>query len=476
MTCGRRGRLLRRGLVLADLSGLSLAFLGVAVLFSGDLSQRVGSGEYVAFVVSLPLWIGVAELHGLYDRDGTRPSHSTADDIVGVFHLVSIGAWILLVGSLLSGSAEPRLAKLITFWVLALVLLPLARGLARSACRRSAAYQQRAVIVGAGDVGQLLARKLVKHPEYGVEVMGFVDRRPKARRADLPEDLTILGDPEELREVIERCGADRVIISFSTEPAQDVLRVVRELSGLDVQVDVIPRLFELLGPRVDVHSVEGMALVGLPCTRLSSISMLAKRAFDVIATSLILLVVAPLFAYIAVRTRRDSPGPVFFRQTRLGAGMREFTALKFRTMADGTDSSLHRDYIRRIMSADAAADSGIYKLDRQDVITPFGRWLRRTSLDELPQLINVLRGDMSLVGPRPCIPYETEHFRPHQFERFLVPQGLTGLWQVTARANSTFGEALDMDVAYVRGWSLWLDLRLMLRTPFELLRQRTATA
>jgi lipopolysaccharide/colanic/teichoic acid biosynthesis glycosyltransferase len=125
------------------------------------------------------------------------------------------------------------------------------------------------------------------------------------------------------------------------------------------------------------------------------------------------------------------------------------------------------------MNAGAALGSnGLYKLDRSSAITPFGRWLRKTSLDELPQLLNVLRGEMSLVGPRPCIPYEIEHFAPHQFERFLVPAGLTGLWQVTARANSSFGEALEMDVAYVRGWSLGLDLRLLLRTPLQLFRQR----
>jgi lipopolysaccharide/colanic/teichoic acid biosynthesis glycosyltransferase len=157
--------------------------------------------------------------------------------------------------------------------------------------------------------------------------------------------------------------------------------------------------------------------------------------------------------------------------------MRPFTALKFRTMNVDAGDDAHRDFIKRTMSAAAAVGSnGIYKLDRGDAVTGFGRWLRKTSLDELPQLVNVLRGDMSLVGPRPCIPYETENFKPHHFERFLVPAGLTGLWQVTARAKSTFGEALDMDVAYARGWTLGLDLRLICRTPFELLRQRGRTA
>jgi lipopolysaccharide/colanic/teichoic acid biosynthesis glycosyltransferase len=156
--------------------------------------------------------------------------------------------------------------------------------------------------------------------------------------------------------------------------------------------------------------------------------------------------------------------------------MKEFTVLKFRTMRVGVDNEAHREYIRSTMNASAPVGSnGMYKLDRPGDITSFGQWLRKTSLDELPQLINVLRGDMSLVGPRPCIAYETENFAPHHFERFLVQPGMTGLWQVAARARAPFGEALDMDVAYARGWSLGLDLRLLCRTPLSLLQQRSTT-
>ena len=181
-----------------------------------------------------------------------------------------------------------------------------------------------------------------------------------------------------------------------------------------------------------------------------------------------------MFAVIALLIKRDSEGPVFFRQTRLGLNMKEFTVLKFRTMRVGTDSSKHRDYVKATMSRSAAPESnGVYKLERDDAITRIGGWLRKTSLDELPQLINVLRGEMSLVGPRPCLDYETAFFEPHHFDRFLVPAGITGLWQVTARAHSTFGEALDMDVAYARGWSVGLDVRLFFRTPIQLLRSKT---
>jgi lipopolysaccharide/colanic/teichoic acid biosynthesis glycosyltransferase len=238
-----------------------------------------------------------------------------------------------------------------------------------------------------------------------------------------------------------------------------------------VQVDVVPRLYELLGTRVDVHAVEGLPLIGLPAPRWNSWAARLKRAIDIVGALSALILLAPLFAFIAWRVRRSSPGPIFFRQTRLGLRMQEFTAFKFRTMWVDTDDSEHRAYIAQTMSASApVGTNGTYKLDRTKDVTPFGAWLRKTSLDELPQLLNVLRGEMSLVGPRPCIPYETEQFKAHHFERFLLPQGITGLWQVTARAHATFGEALDLDTAYVRSWSLGLDLRLLFRTPVQLLR------
>jgi lipopolysaccharide/colanic/teichoic acid biosynthesis glycosyltransferase len=247
--------------------------------------------------------------------------------------------------------------------------------------------------------------------------------------------------------------------------------LVRSLRDLDVQIDVVPRLFEILGPNIVNHSIETLPLIGLPAVRISRSWQLVKRLIDIVGASVALLITAPVFIVVAALIRRDSDGPVFFRQTRLGRGMREFEALKFRTMRVNVSDAAHREYIRQTMTASAAVGAnGIYKLDRTSDVTRVGHWLRRTSLDELPQLLNVLRGDMSLVGPRPCIPYETEHFRPYHFERFLVPAGLTGLWQVAARAHSTFGESLDMDVSYARGWSLGLDLRLLCRTPFHMFR------
>jgi exopolysaccharide biosynthesis polyprenyl glycosylphosphotransferase len=468
----RRGWLVRRALLVADVVGLVFAFFAVAIRFPADATGGYvdGTAELVAFLLSLPGWIVLAKLYGLYERDEERADHSTVDDAVGVFNLVTFGAWVFFVSAWATHLARPEVARLIAFWLLAILFVMGARALARTLCRRSSIYQQKTLIVGAGDTGQLVARKLLHHPEYGITLVGFVDANPKERRGEL-EPLPLLGCPDHLAAIVAEHDVERVIVAFSSEPDERTMAVVRTLRDLDVQVDIVPRLFELVGPRVDVHTVEALPLVGVPSLRLSPSSRLIKRCLDVIGAVVGLALTAPLFAYAALRIKLDSAGPVFFRQTRLGFDMREFTALKFRTMKVDTDDGVHRDYIRQIMSASAdATENGLYKLERTDAVTRFGRWLRKTSLDELPQLLNVLRGDMSLVGPRPCLAYETEHFEPHHFERFLVPAGVTGLWQVAARAHSTFGEALDMDVSYVRGWSVGLDLRLLCKTPIQLFR------
>jgi lipopolysaccharide/colanic/teichoic acid biosynthesis glycosyltransferase len=199
----------------------------------------------------------------------------------------------------------------------------------------------------------------------------------------------------------------------------------------------------------------------------------AKRVIDVAIASVLIVVLSPVFVAAAVVVFCDSRGPVLFRQRRLGMNMREFTILKFRTMVADADDGVHRVYIKETMTGNAAPSAnGLFKLVREDQVTRSGRWLRQLSIDELPQLFNVIRGQMSLVGPRPCLMYECEHFEPHHFERFCVPAGITGLWQVTTRAKATFREALELDVAYARRFSLRLDFKIILATPLQIVRQR----
>jgi exopolysaccharide biosynthesis polyprenyl glycosylphosphotransferase len=410
-------------------------------------------------------------LYGLYDRDEERATHSTADEVVSVFHLITVGVWGFFATSWLVGLAHPHQKKLATFWLLAIVSVITARWVARTLARRHPAYVQNTLIVGAGDVGQLIGRKLAHHPEYGINLIGFVDSDPREIRRDLDE-AEVVGDPDEIVEIVESRDVDRVIVAFSKDGHEQMLQVIRALHDHNVQIDLVPRLFEAVSPSAPVHSVEGLPLLAVSPARIPRSSRLLKRSMDLVGAVVALALTGPLMLAIALLIRRGSPGPIFFRQERLGIDMRRFTLLKFRTMRDGTDDAPHREYLKQIASADAApGENNLYKLDRSDVITPVGRWLRRMSLDELPQMLNVLRGDMSLVGPRPAIPYELELYAPHHFERFLVPAGLTGLWQVEARAHSTFGEALDLDVMYARSWSLGLDLRLLLRTPTLIFRK-----
>jgi exopolysaccharide biosynthesis polyprenyl glycosylphosphotransferase len=476
----RRGWLVRRALAIADLVGLTAAFLTVEFVYLqtrkplGEIS--VGT-EVLLFVASLPAWILCAKLQGLYDHDEERANHSTVDDLVGVFQLVTVGVWLLFAASWVLPQTETISApKLVSLWVLAITFVTLCRMGARGIARRRLDYLQNTVIVGAGEVGQLIARKLTAHPEYGLHLVGFIDANPREHRADIGP-LRMLGSPGQLCSILHRYDIERVIFAFSQEAEMNTLSLIRQLKQFDIQIDIVPRVFEVMGPRVQVHTVEGIPLVGMPPTRPSRSSRALKRVIDIVGASCMLLVTAPLFLFIAWRVRRSSPGPVLFRQERLGLHAQPFTMLKFRSMIVDTDPEAHRQFTASMKDFRAVPGaSGLYKLDQADKVTATGRWLRRTSLDELPQLINVLRGEMSLVGPRPCLPYEVEVFRPHHFDRFLVQPGLTGLWQVTARAHSSFGEALDMDVVYARDWSLGLDLRLLMRTPRELLRQRDATA
>jgi len=199
-----------------------------------------------------------------------------------------------------------------------------------------------------------------------------------------------------------------------------------------------------------------------------------KRALDVLAAMVILLLILPTFLLIGLLVYLSSPGPILFRQQRIGLNGTSFTLLKFRTMYHGASSAVHETYYRALMQGTAEATGNTFKLKNDSRITPVGRVLRRLSLDELPQLLNVLRGEMSLVGPRPPLPYEVADYGPRELRRLSVPPGLTGLWQVSGRAILNFHQMIALDLAYVEHWSLWLDLEILARTPLVVLTGRGA--
>jgi exopolysaccharide biosynthesis polyprenyl glycosylphosphotransferase len=471
----RRGWLVRRMLLVADVAGLSLAFAVSHALLegaSGSPGQLEGAVEVLLFVATLPLWIVVAKLYGLYDRDEERTDHSTPDDIVGVFHLVTIGACIVFAGGRITGIFRPELTKVLLFWALAIGTITFGRVLARAFCRRSITYLQNTVIVGAGDVGQMVARKFLQHPEYGINLVGFVDAQPLERQHGL-KHLCVLGPPSRLPAMVRVFDVERVVIAFSKESHEETLNLIRSLKDLEVQIDIVPRLFEIVGAGIQMHAVEAVPLVGLPPLRLSSSSRLLKRMMDLAFAAGGLVLFAPLLLLIALAIKLDSKGPVFFRQVRMGSGDRTFRIYKFRTMVVDAESRKH-DVAKLNMHAQNGGDPRMFKVPDDPRLTRVGRVLRRYSLDELPQLVNILTGEMSLVGPRPLILDEDQHVVEWARKRLTLKPGATGLWQVLGASEIPFNEMTKLDYIYVTNWSLWGDLRLVFRTLPAVLRARRA--
>lgn len=470
----RRGWLVRRMLLIADLIGLSLAATVSELLYpAASNPDHVSAGiEGLLLFCTLPAWVVLAKLYGLYDRDEERTDHSTIDDSVGVFHLVTVGTWVTFICAGLTGIAHPPIAKLVIFWVIAIASITCGRVVARKYCRAQITYLQNTVIVGAGDVGQLIARKLLQHREYGINLLGFVDATPKERRDDL-EYLTVLGPLSRLEAIVRLFDVERVIISFSNDSHDEILDLVRSLKDLDVQIDIVPRFFEVVGSNVSIHAVEGVPLVGLPPLRLSRSSWFLKRAVDLVASVTALIVLSPVFALIALRIKAGSSGPVFFRQIRMGRGDQTFLIFKFRTMfADADQQKTEVSHLN--MHAQNGGDPRMFKIPDDPRVTPFGAFLRRYSLDELPQLINVVKGDMSLVGPRPLILEEDQYITDWARKRLDLKPGITGLWQVLGRSEIPFEEMTKLDYLYVTNWSLWRDLGLIFKTIPALTRTRRA--
>ncbi len=460
-TVRRRGWLMRRALLCADLIALVVAFtIAEAHVHIPRRPDHVAlSTELLIFAATLPLWVVVAKLYGLYDNDEERADHSTADELVSVFHLVTVGTWIVFTGSWFLQVAHPDMVKLGLFWLFSIVGITTARAVARAIARRSPSYIQNTVILGAGDVGQSLARKILQHPEYGMNLVGFLDADPKERSNGLAH-LAVLGSPGELNNVIDTFDVERVLVAFSNEGHDELLQLVRSLHGRDVQIDIVPRLFDVLSPGIEIHAVEGIPLLALPPLHLSRSSRTLKRAFDIAASLSALAVLSLPMALIAILIKLDSRGPVFFRQVRMGTDG-QFKIWKFRTMVDGADLC-KVDYAHLNQHIDG--DPRMFKIPDDPRATRFGRFLRRYSVDEIPQLLNVLVGEMSMVGPRPLILAEDRFVEDWARLRLDLRPGITGLWQVLGRSNIPFEEMVKLDYLYVTTWSIMEDLRLILRT------------
>lgn len=469
----RRGWLLHRALLVADLVGLLLGFAVAMLVIPNEIGieNRLDVAlETLLFAASLPLWIILAKLHGLYDQDEEVPGHSTVDDITKVFQVVTIGTWIFFVFAAWTNLVAPGLPRLTVFWAASIALIPLTRATARALCRRTAAYTQNAVIVGTGPVARLVARKIMSNPDQGVNLIGFVDATPFGSGSEVGP-IPVLGGPEALPGLVDDLDVQRVVIAFTPDTHEETLELIRELRNYDVQVDIVPRMFEVIGTNSVVHMLEGIPLMGLPPLRLSPSARFLKRMLDVVGSVLGLAVLSPLLVAVAVAVRLDSRGPVFFRQVRRGGEDETFRIFKFRTMQ--VDADARKGEIAHLnMHLDG--DPRMFKVPNDPRVTRVGTFLRRWSIDELPQLFNVLLGDMSLVGPRPLILEEDQHVERWARRRLELKPGMTGLWQVVGRSDIGFEEMTKLDYLYITSWSLKEDVRLILLTLPALFRTRTA--
>ena len=316
---------------------------------------------------------------------------------------------------------------------------------------------QRVLIVGAGETGRMIMRNTAAQPELGYHVVGFVDDKPERGNRNLGR-FKGLGSTDQIEEVIKEQTVDVVIIALPWLYHRKIMGIIGQCERLKVAVRIVPDLFQLSLSQVDIDDLNGIPLIGTKSVSIKGWNLALKRGIDVVFSGLALALLSPLLLLIAVLIKLDSPGPAIFKQTRIGRGGREFTVYKFRTMREGAEQEV--DALRDLNEAQGA----LFKIREDPRCTALGRFLRRSSLDELPQLYNVLRGEMSMVGPRPQLVGEVEQYQPWQKKRLETWPGMTGLWQVSGRSNLSFDDMVLLDIYYVENWSLLLDLRIALRT------------
>jgi exopolysaccharide biosynthesis polyprenyl glycosylphosphotransferase len=401
-------------------------------------------------------------LQGLYDAERPR---SWIGWLHAAMSAVSTALVLTVAASFFLGDHRYSRLWFATGWAVSVVGLWVWRWAAQAAyarIRAAVAPAPRAIVVGANPIGRALARELSGH----FQVLGYVDNG-----SDLPadpdgRDLPLLGPIAALEPLVDGQRVDEIVVALPAARREQVGRILARGFAHPVQVKFAPELVDdLLPSRLELHHVGGRSYLGFaPVARVSWV----KRAFDLVAGTLILLLLAPVMLAIALAVKLDSPGPVFFLQERVGKDGRRFRMIKFRSMRRDADRLLAD------LRDKNEASGPLFKMRNDPRITRVGRVLRRTSLDELPQLFNVLRGEMSLVGPRPPVPSEVAEYEDWQHGRLRAVPGMTGLWQVSGRSDVPFHDMVRLDIHYIRNWSLALDLEIMLRTIPAVLGNRGA--
>jgi exopolysaccharide biosynthesis polyprenyl glycosylphosphotransferase len=457
-----------RRLVFADVVGLVFAALLGPLLLSAVSSNPQSSVTasavvYVFNLVMIPVFIAMFTLYGLYRGITRRISMSVFSDLRNIIHALMISGFLCAIVAYVAnkdfGVEDLSVAKIVSVCLVAAIVVPLARVVAFSLLGYASVGSVPVIVVGTGKLAQTVASHLRAHSS--VKFVGFVDDNPLG-------SADVIGELDELPELCRQHGVARVVVCFSRTHPERTTEMLKSLAG-QVGVSIVPRYYELITARSHVEDLSGLPMLDIAPASLSAGARFLKRTFDIIVSSVILLIAAPFFAVAAVLIKATSTGPVFFRQMRTGRHEQPFSMMKFRTMYDDAEARRHElEHLNEM-------DGPLFKVQNDPRVTRVGRVLRKTSLDEFPQLINVWKGDMSLVGPRPFVVAEAMGIEGWARKRFEARPGMTGLWQVSGRNELSHLELCRLDYLYVASWSFWWDMQILWLTPSTIFRGRGAS-
>ncbi len=461
---GRRDWFLRRLLAVSDAACLAVS-MAVAMVLAGGTRGHSWHELLLYGLITLPAWVVLFKMYGLYERDTKRLSHSTLDDLPSLFHGLLLGCLLMWCWFVVVAPAKLVFTAILEFGALAVVLVLAGRVLARGGFVRLVS-PERVLLIGTGQASGALIEKMRAMASLRLVPIGMVGCDEDAGEVLALPRLGRLEDVD-LPSLLVKHRVGRVVVADAEVEGGRLLDVLRDCKTVSVKVSLLPATCSALGPSVEVDDLQGVTVLGINPSVLSRSSRIAKRGLDLVGAGLLSLLAVPVLIVLAVAIKLDSPGPMFFSQERIGRGGRRFRLWKLRTMV--ADAEARRDELLA-----QSKDPGWLHLEHDPRITRLGRLLRLTSLDELPQLWNVLKGDMSIVGPRPLIADEARYVDDWARGRLDLTPGITGLWQVLGRSTIPFDEMVKLDYLYVTNWSLWGDVRLILRTLPAVLKRGNA--
>jgi exopolysaccharide biosynthesis polyprenyl glycosylphosphotransferase len=449
----RRDALQRRLLSLVDVFAAYVALLVAVYAVKGD---SVSLAPWAILVA--PFVVVASKVIGLYDRDQHLLRKTTLDEIPQILNLAVVYALTTWLAETIVLHGYLSRPQVFTLTLCTFALITLGRLSIRAAVL-TATSQERCIVLGSPASARRIAGKLQHARSTNAVVVGRVSIDAfEAQDGSDTGAAAKLGDFRSLVRIIGEYAVERVIIAPGHDGEDEVLDAIRVIEALGVKVSVLPRLLEVVGSSSSFDDVDGVWLLGVRHFGLTRSSEALKRVTDVVGAAATLILLLPLFLILAVAVKLSSRGPVFFSQKRIGRQGEVFEMLKFRSMVVGADA------VKEALRTLNEAEGGLFKINEDPRATRVGGFMRRTSLDELPQLLNVLRGEMSLVGPRPLVPDEDALIEGWQRRRLAVKPGMTGHWQIFGSARIPMQEMVKIDYLYGANWSIWLDMKILLRT------------